>query len=61
MGYFLEEELKTLENVLENLQDADLIVDCQRNANLDDLEIDEYEEDTEDENFGQSVAFFRRF
>ncbi len=56
LDYLTEEEIETLKTVLENLQEADVIDEGQLIEIIEDLEMVENEEDTEEDNFGQRLA-----
>ena len=60
LDYLTEEELEALKTVLGNLKEADVIDEEKLDAIINDLQMDEEmnegEEDTEGENFGQNLS-----
>ncbi|MCF8009531.1 MAG: hypothetical protein K9K32_07165 [Halanaerobiales bacterium] len=56
LDYLTQEELEALKTVLGNLKEADVIDEEKMDAIINDLQMDEEEEDTESENFGQNLS-----
>jgi hypothetical protein len=56
LEYLSEEEIEALKTVLENLQEAEVIDEDQLTAIIEDLAMDEDEEDTAEDNFGERLA-----